>query len=140
MPKQPKHLEGPSLCSRGFSGPLPVGDFHTDFSQAVQGSHGQGSEGQRRDSSSICGTCPPLLQAAHGTGGSWVTHRTSARCGIRHDATALRRDRGWEEMLGWGTSGWNCPDVGAEGGPNGGKTGLKEASRTATLYILRGGP
>lgn len=69
-----------------------------------------------------------------------MTHGTSAHCGIWHEATALWRDWSWEEMLGWGVLGWNCPGVGAEGGPNRGKTGLKEASRTATLYISRGSP
>ena len=131
IPGQPGFLQEPGL--------LPVGcDIHTEFSPAVQGSHGQDSEGQWCDSSITHGTCSPLLQASLGTGGSWVTHGTSARCGTWHDATTLWRDRGWEETLGWVVSGWKCSSIGAEGVPNGGKTGMREASRTGTLYTSRG--
>lgn len=48
-----------------------------------------------------------------------------------------RGDWGWEETQCWGASGWKCFGVGAERGPNGGKSGLREATRTATLYISR---
>lgn len=140
MSKQPKHLESPGQL--GFlqePGLLPVGcNIHTNFSAALQGSHSQGSKGQWCDSSIICGTCDPPPQASLGTGGSWVTHGASAFCGTWHDPTILRRDRCWEEVLGWGTSGWKCSGVGAEGGPNRCKTGLSGVSRTAALYILRG--
>ena len=111
-------------------------DIHTGFSPAVQGRRSGGSEGQWCDSSVTRGTCSPLLQASLGTGCSCVTCGTTARCGTWHDATTLRRDWGWEEALGWDVSGCKFPGVGADGGPNGGKTDLREVSRTATLYIL----
>lgn len=49
------------------------------------------------------------------------------------------RDQSWEKTLSWGVLDWKCSDVWAELSPNWGKTGLRKASRTAILYILRGG-
>lgn len=129
IPGQPVFLRAP--C------PHPVGcTIHTDFSPAAQRSHGHGSEGQWCDSSITHGTCSPPLQTSLGTGGSWGD--LCAHCGTWHDATTLWRDQDWEENLGWWVLGWKCSDFGAQGGPNGGKTGMREASRTATLYISKG--